>query len=112
MNLSKDFTSIKLSTHCRLTVRKVKNKSSKNLHNNSSLNAAHRGMFCGLLLTVLTIISLIMFFVLDKEKKAYKTLAVVEVTYCEILLYIITSIAVFIGMYKMRDLKFSKLYCK
>lgn len=73
---------------------------------------AHRGMFCGILVTVLTIISLIMFFVLEKEKKFHKTLAVLEVTYCEIILYIITSIAVILGMYKMRDLKFSKFYCK
>jgi hypothetical protein len=71
---------------------------------------AHRGMFAGILITVLTIISLIMFFVLANEKKTYKTLAVLEVTYCEILLYIITSIAVVSGMYKMRDMKFSKLY--
>lgn len=73
---------------------------------------AHRGMFCGILVTVLTIISLIMFFVLEKEKKLYKTYAVLEVTYCEIILYIITSIAVVLGMYKMRDLKFSKVYCE
>lgn len=73
---------------------------------------AHRGMFCGILVTVLTIISLIMFFVLEKEKKSYKLLAVLEVTYCEIILYIITSVAVVLGMYKMRDLKFSKLYCE
>lgn len=71
---------------------------------------AHRGMFCGILITVLTIISLIMFFVLETKKKSYKTLAVLEVTYCEILLYLITSIAVLLGMYRMRDLKFSKQY--
>lgn len=71
---------------------------------------AHRGMFCGILVTVLTIISLIMFFVLEKEKKGYKSLAVLEVTYCEIILYVITTIAVILGMYKMRDLKFSKVY--
>lgn len=73
---------------------------------------AHRGMFCGILITVLTIISLIMFFVLESEKKPYKILAVLEVTYCEILLYLITSFAVIGGMYKMRDLKFSKMYCE
>lgn len=73
---------------------------------------AHRGMFCGILVTVLTIISLIMFFVLEREKKLYKSLAVLEVSYCEIILYIITSIAVVLGMYKMRNLKFSKVYCE
>ncbi|XP_070497252.1 proton channel OtopLc-like [Chironomus tepperi] len=70
---------------------------------------AHRGMFAGILVIVLTIISLIMFYVL-KEEKLYKATAVVEVTYTEILLYSVTSIAVLLAMRQMRDMKFSKLY--
>lgn len=66
-------------------------------------------MFAGILVIVLTIISLIMFFVLQEEKH-YKSTAVVEVTYCEVLLYIVTTVAVLAAMYKMRDLKYSKLY--
>lgn len=72
---------------------------------------AHRGMFAGILLIVLTIISLIMFFVL-KEEKLYKSTAIVEVTYCEIMLYSVTSVSVIIAMRQMRDLKYSKLYRK
>jgi hypothetical protein len=70
---------------------------------------AHRGMFAGILVIVLTIISLIMFFVLQEEK-LYKSAAIVEVTYCEVLLYLVTCVAVFAAMYKMRDLRYSKLY--
>ena len=70
---------------------------------------AHRGMFAGILVIVLTIISLIMFFVLDEEK-AYKSTAVMEVTYGEIFLYLITGSAVIAAMVKMQDLKYSKQY--
>jgi Otopetrin len=70
---------------------------------------AHRGMFAGVLVIVLTIISLIMFFVLDDET-VYKAMAVMEVTYSEICLYLVTAGAVAAAMYKMQDLKYSKQY--
>lgn len=70
---------------------------------------AHRGMFAGILVIVLTIISLIMFFVLDEEH-SFKSIAVLEVTYSEIFLYLVTGIAVVSAMYKMQDLKYSKQY--
>lgn len=70
---------------------------------------AHRGMFAGILIIVLTIISLIMFFVLDDEK-LYKASAVLEVTWSEIFLYVITGGAVIAAMHKMQDLKYSKQY--
>lgn len=70
---------------------------------------AHRGMFAGILVIVLTIISLIMFFVLDEEKM-FKAAAVLEVTVCEILLYVVTFLAVVMAMYRMKDLKYSKHY--
>jgi hypothetical protein len=72
---------------------------------------AHRGMFAGILVIVLTIISLIMFFVLNEEK-LYKSTAVVEVAYLEILLYTITCVAALAAMHKMRNLKYSKHYRK
>lgn len=68
---------------------------------------AHRGMFAGILVIVLTIISLIMFFVLDEEKM-YKSSAVMEVTWNEIALYLITGFAVLAAMYKMQDLRYLK----
>lgn len=70
---------------------------------------AHRGMFAGILVIVLTIISLIMFFVLDEEKN-YKSSAVMEVTWSEIILYVVTGGAVIAAMMKMQDLKYSKQY--
>lgn len=68
-------------------------------------------MFAGILVIVLTIISLIMFFVLDEEVM-YKSIAVMEVTYSEVCLYLVTAAAVVAAMYKMQDLKYSKQYRK
>ena len=84
----------------------------KDVHHLSvDCSRAHRGMFAGILVIVLTIISLIMFFVLDEEKN-YKSTAVLEMTYSEIFLYIVTAAAVIAALYKMQDLKYSKQYRK
>lgn len=66
---------------------------------------AHRGMFGGIMVIVLTIISLIMYFVLH-DQADYKRTAIAEVIYCEIILYIITTLAVLSAFLSMRDLKF------
>lgn len=66
---------------------------------------AHRGMFGGIMVIVLTIISLIMYFVLHDEPD-YKRTAIAEVIYCEIILYILTTLAVLSAFLSMRDLKF------
>lgn len=68
---------------------------------------AHRGMFAGVLVIVLGIISLIMFYVLSAEPQ-YHNLATLEVTISEMILYIVTSIGVLLAFFKMRDLKYSK----
>lgn len=68
---------------------------------------AHRGMFAGILTIVLTIISLIMYFVLVEDIE-FKAMAGFEVTITEIILYGLTSAAVVAAMYRMRDLKFCK----
>ena len=84
--------------------------SHKDVHQLSvDCSRAHRGMFAGILVIVLTIISLIMFFVLEEEKN-FQSTAVMEVTYTECCLYIVTAIAVIAAMYKMQDLKYSKQY--
>ena len=70
---------------------------------------AHRGMFAGILVIVLTIISLIMYFVLEDEQ-LFKATAVLEVTFSEIVLYLVTAGAVIAAMFKMQDLKYSKQY--
>ncbi|XP_055685217.1 proton channel OtopLc isoform X1 [Lutzomyia longipalpis] len=68
---------------------------------------AHRGMFAGILVIVLTIICLIMFFVLH-DVEGYEMLAIQEVTVCEILMYCVTTMAVLAAMYKMRDLRYQQ----
>lgn len=82
----------------------------KNPHNLSvDCSRAHRGMFAGILITVLTIISLIMYFVLH-ERPDYVHLAGLEVTITETIIYIITAFAVVVAMMRMRDLKYSRKY--
>lgn len=68
---------------------------------------AHRGMFAGILVIVVGIISLIMFYVLSNEPQ-YHNLATLEVTVAEMILYIVTTAGVGLAFMKMRDLKFSK----
>lgn len=83
-------------------------RSSKDSHQ-LSINCAgsHRGMFCGILIVVLTIISLIMYFVLSREIEHYRAAAVKEVTYCEILLYFMMTVAIIAAACKMKVLRYS-----
>lgn len=76
-------------------------------HFSVDCSRAHRGMFGGIIITVLTIICLIMYFVLHNEP-GYEYFALQEVTIAETILYTITAIGVVLAMVKMRDLK----YCK
>lgn len=82
----------------------------KNAHHFSvDCSRAHNGMFAGILIIVLSIISLIMFYVLSKVP-AYRALATLEVTVSEVILYLVTSIAVIGAFVRMRDLKFSQSF--
>ncbi|XP_056646898.1 proton channel OtopLc-like isoform X1 [Diorhabda sublineata] len=67
---------------------------------------AHKGLFVGILLLVLTIISLILFFVLISRVE-FIGLAVIEVNICELTLYALTTLASIIGMWQMRNLKYN-----
>lgn len=75
---------------------------------------AHRGLFAGILVIVLTIISLIMFFVLAnepgslEEKMEMRSMAEFEVNVVELVLYIITTVSVITAMIQMRDLKYDR----
>uniref|UniRef100_A0A182PKX5 Otopetrin n=2 Tax=Cellia TaxID=44534 RepID=A0A182PKX5_9DIPT len=81
---------------------------SKSAHHFSvDCSRAHRGMFGGILLTVLTIICLIMYFVLYDEP-GYEYFAIQEVTIAETLMYALTAVAVVVAMLKMRDLKYQR----
>nr|CAD7586180.1 unnamed protein product [Timema genevievae] len=67
--------------------------------------SAHKGLFAGILVLVLTIISLIMFFVLVKEPD-YGALAVLEVDIVELTLYLLTTLAVCACAYRIKELKY------
>ncbi|XP_017461788.1 PREDICTED: otopetrin-2-like, partial [Rhagoletis zephyria] len=66
---------------------------------------AHKGLFVGILILVLTIISLILFFVLI-SRPDFVALAVTEVTICELLIYGTATIATLIGMIQIRHLQY------
>ncbi|XP_068207939.1 uncharacterized protein [Palaemon carinicauda] len=72
-----------------------------------SVDCAHanRGLFMGILVLVLTIISLILFFVLINNE-AYKELAILEANIIELSVYGVASVTVIIGMIQMRELEF------
>ncbi|VVC38319.1 Otopetrin [Cinara cedri] len=69
---------------------------------------AHKGLFVGILFLVLTIISLILFFVLI-SKPELLNFAVMEVNVCELSLYGMTTLATIVGMIQVRQLKFDGL---
>ncbi|XP_011493998.1 PREDICTED: otopetrin-2-like isoform X2 [Ceratosolen solmsi marchali] len=66
---------------------------------------AHKGLFLGILILVLTIISLILFFVLTSRPELVN-LAVTEVNICELTLYGMSTLATLIGMCQMRRLRY------
>ncbi|CAH0759135.1 unnamed protein product [Diatraea saccharalis] len=68
---------------------------------------AHRGLFGGILIIVLTIISLIMFFVLANHSNSIND-AIFEVNICEIILYTITILASAIALKQMRVLPYKR----
>lgn len=74
-------------------------------HFSVDCSQAHRGLFGGILVIVLTIICMIMYFVLRKIDNL-ETAAIQEVIYCEMILYSLTTIAVLSAVIAMRDLKF------
>lgn len=69
---------------------------------------AHKGLFIGILVLVLTIISLILFFVLISRPE-FVTLAVMEVTVCELILYGTATLATVIGMVQVRHLRYDSM---
>ncbi|KAK5643767.1 hypothetical protein RI129_007612 [Pyrocoelia pectoralis] len=76
---------------------------------------AHKGLFAGILVIVLTIISLILFFVLNNEsgtteqqKRLNKMIAKIEVNAVEIILYLTSTFAVVLAMYRMKNLKYDR----
>ncbi|KAJ1528070.1 hypothetical protein ONE63_007988 [Megalurothrips usitatus] len=66
---------------------------------------AHKGLFVGILILVLTILSLILFFVLTSRAE-FVYLAVIEVNICELSLYGMSTMATLFGMLKVRQLRY------
>lgn len=94
-----------IERHRRNSHKPNPNKSAH--HFSVDCSRAHRGMFAGIIVIVLTIICLIMYFVMYDEK-GYEQMAIREVTIVEILLYSLTTSAVIAAVLKMRDLKFQQ----
>lgn len=69
---------------------------------------AHKGLFIGILMLVLTIISLILFFVLI-SKPEFTNFAVTEVNICELTLYGTTTVATLVGMIQVRTLHYDSM---
>lgn len=88
--------------------RKISTTAQNAHHFSVDCSRAHHGMFAGILVIVLTIISLIMFYVLNIP--LYHRLATLEMTVCEMILYVLTSLAVLGAFIRMRDLKFSQSF--
>ena len=66
---------------------------------------ASTGLFCGIVVLVITIISLIMFFVfITNEDPNLRQIAVQVASYSELIMYSLTSVAVIVGMCQMRKL--------
>ncbi|XP_072941800.1 proton channel OtopLc-like isoform X2 [Epargyreus clarus] len=68
---------------------------------------AHRGLFAGILIIVLTIISLIMFFVLVNDPRTVND-AIFQVNICELVLYILTILASVTAFVQMRSLEYKR----
>jgi len=77
-------------------------------HFSIDCSKAHRGMFAGIVVIVMTIICLIMYFVLHQHKE-YDYLAIKEVIFYEIVIYSVCSTAVIVAFFRMRDLKFHQV---
>lgn len=67
---------------------------------------ANKGLFTGIIVLVLSIICLIIFFVLI-NKPQYKYLAILEAHIAELVLYLLTTLAVVIALVQVRELKYN-----
>ncbi|XP_054708501.1 proton channel OtopLc-like [Uloborus diversus] len=67
---------------------------------------AHKGLFTGIIVLVMSIISIILFFVFI-SKPDYKGTAITEARITELGIYLITAIAVVIALHQVQELKFN-----
>ncbi|KAH8415340.1 hypothetical protein KR222_004810 [Zaprionus bogoriensis] len=76
-------------------------------HFSVDCSQSHKGLFFGILIIVMTIISMIMYFVLYTQA-GYEIIATQEVTLWETFMYFMCASAVVTGMILMRDLRYIK----
>lgn len=94
------------ATSARRRLRKISAHDRPSAHHFSvDCSRAHRGMFAGILVIVLTIIALIMFYVLS-EVPLYAVHATLGVTVAEMGLYVLTTAGLALAYARMRDLSF------
>lgn len=68
---------------------------------------AHKGLFTGIFLMVMCIISLILFFVFIK-KQQYRNLAVLQAHIVELFIYCINAIACLVALFQVRELNYNR----
>ncbi|CAG0882994.1 unnamed protein product, partial [Cyprideis torosa] len=95
----------RVTLHTNSPMVKITTKSSRHTYR-MDCDGSNRGLFVGILVVVLTIIALIIFFVLLDEN--YKDTAVAEAYIFEFFLYVVSSLAVVIGMFRMRHMAFNR----
>ncbi|ALC48145.1 CG3332 [Drosophila busckii] len=76
-------------------------------HFSVDCSQSHKGLFLGILVMVMTIISMIMYFVLYTQE-GYELRATQEVTLWETFMYFLCASAIITGMILMRDLRYIK----
>ncbi|XP_075154948.1 otopetrin-like b isoform X1 [Haematobia irritans] len=76
-------------------------------HFSVDCSQSHKGLFFGILIIVMTIISMIMYFVLYMQP-GYELIATQEVTLWETAMYFMCGAAIVTGMILMRDLRYIK----
>ncbi|XP_070851061.1 proton channel OtopLc isoform X2 [Drosophila suzukii] len=76
-------------------------------HFSVDCSQSHKGLFFGIMIIVMTIISMIMYFVLYTQP-GYELVATQEVTLWETFMYFMCASAVITGMILMRDLRYIK----
>uniref|UniRef100_A0A1I8NPZ8 Uncharacterized protein n=1 Tax=Stomoxys calcitrans TaxID=35570 RepID=A0A1I8NPZ8_STOCA len=76
-------------------------------HFSVDCSQSHKGLFFGILIIVMTIISMIMYFVLYTQP-GYELIATQEVTLWETVMYFMCAAAIVTGMILMRDLRYIK----
>ena len=77
----------------------------RNQHYSVDCSHANNGMFCGIIILVTTIISLIVFFVfISNVDPKLQNIAVQVASFSELFLYSLTTVAVLIGMFQMKKL--------